>query len=216
MNSFFKPLALAILCVAFLSSASLNLEETLPADEKLFGLKSGRITYALSGVQTGTETVEWAEWGAKQYKYSKSKIDMMGVVQENESITINIGKDIYVLDPNTKKGTHIVDDTFGDMTGDEKQEFGEKMLVEMGGKKVGTETIAGLECDKWEVPQMFALIWEHEGLTLKSEVDMMGQKMKLEATKVEKGVFIPDSRFSIKGYSITEMGNTSGMPGFGQ
>jgi hypothetical protein len=87
-------------------------------------------------------------------------------------------------------------------------EIGEKMMVKMGGKKIGSETIDGRDCDIWELKKMMSKIWVWQTIPIKTEINMMGMNITQTATSVETDIPVMPSMFQIPaGIQIQEMDN---------
>jgi hypothetical protein len=68
------------------------------------------------------------------------------------------------------------------MTSNDLAAEGMKVYEEMGGKKVGTEDILGVTCEKWEGPLN---TWVYEGVLIKGDVKMGGLEMIFEPVEVD-------------------------------
>ena len=60
------------------------------------------------------------------------------------------------------------------------------MMKQMGGKKIGSEKFLGRQADIWEIKQMGTKSWVWKGVPLKSELNMMGMKISIVATKISE------------------------------
>lgn len=121
---------------------------------------------------------------------------MMGVKVHN--ITVNKDGMAYNYDPDKKTGnkmslspTQNID--FSNLT--------EEIKKEMKLEKTGEEDILGKPCIKYSINydkyKMKGFFWVWEGLPLKTEIDMAGIKVNLEAVKVEENVPVPAEKFEI-------------------
>ncbi len=70
--------------------------------------------------------------------------------------------------------------------GQDLTEVGEKMLKQMGGKEIGSEKFLGKPTDIWEIKQMGTKAWVWKGVPLKTELNMMGMKINVVATKISE------------------------------
>ena len=177
-------------------------------DMKRYDFKSGKVEYKLSGATTGTQTMFFDNYGMKEAKYADMSIDMMGVKQKKNTLTILDGKDTYVVD--WEKGTAVKMATpLYNMfpKGKNLQHAGEKMMENMGAEKTGTAKVLNKNCDVWEIKKAGMKMWMWKSIPLKVEVNMMGMEMNQEATSVETDIKIPASKFEIpKNIKVTEMG----------
>ncbi len=175
---------------------------------KRYDFKSGKVEYKLSGAAKGTQTMFFDNYGMKEAKFANMSIEMMGMKQKKNTITIIDGKDTYVV--NWESGTAVKMKTpLYDMfpKGKGLKNVGEKLMQNMGAEKTGTGTVLGKECDIWEIKKAGTKLWIWKSIPLKVEVKMMGVQMNQVATSVETDIDVPASKFEIpKNIKITEMG----------
>jgi len=179
----------------------------------LFEVESGKITYELNGMMNGTEILYWDDWGNKQRKETNIVMEMMGMKQEQKSIMITIGKDLYNLDPVKKTGTHIINDMFEGKTNEEVAEYGEEMLISMGGVKKADESILGKTCEVWEIKSVSSKVWIWKQISLKSSVSIMVPPQVTTAVEIQTDIPISSEFFETTGYEIKEMGKVSELSG---
>ena len=173
---------------------------------KRYGVESGIIETKLSGVQNGTETIYFDNWGMREAKYSHTKIEMMGVKRESKIFTLIDGEWIYNVDLSTNKGTKIKNPmitSIAEQTGEKDfMQLGEEVLEKMGATKTGTEELLGKTCDVWEAQAMNMKLLVWKGIPFKTTVNLgeqMGQSMDSEIiiTKFEEGVSISEDKFKL-------------------
>ncbi len=154
-----------------------------------YGLKQACIEYKITGdMFSGTEKLYFDRYGMREAKYTHQKIEMMGITQENNTATfINFDDDglIYTYDYKTKSGTKIANPLAEALQNKDAKDIGKRMMVEMGGKKIGTGKVLGKTCDIWEIPNM-GKIWVWKWANLKTATNAMGMKMTIEATKISE------------------------------
>lgn len=143
---------------------------------------------------------------------------MFAQTVEEDKIDLILGLEQYSIDNKTKTGTKTINKFLENMTGnaddEDMIEVGEQMLENMGGKKVGTETVLGKQCDVWEISSMGTKIWVWNGIALKTTIDFLGQSYSIIATNIQVDVTVPANKLKIpKGFTITEMQNIPGMEG---
>ncbi len=206
MNSLNRNVFLWILPLCLLAAGIANAETTPAApvqnNFKRYAVKSAVIEYALSGVQTGTETVYIDEWGKREARYTQSDMNMMGQTMKSNRLTLIDGEWIYAIDLDKKSGTKIKNPMFemaaathpedGDLT-----QMGIEMMTKMGGEKISTEEIAGKPCDVWEIKAMSTKSWLWNSIPLKTESSMGEMSMASTATRVEEGASIPEEKLQI-------------------
>lgn len=187
-------------------------------DFRRYKIRSGVVEYKLSGMQTGTETLYFERWGIREAKYTQTEIKAGNLTVKQNRLTLLDGEWTYNVDLDTKTGTKIPTPFMKELTaaakreGKDATEIGEEMLTRMGGRKVGTATVLGKTCDVWEIKNLNAKSWIWQGVTLKTEVNMMGQMMTSEAVRVQDGVSISEEKLMLpKGVKITEGVNPMDM-----
>ena len=91
---------------------------------------------------------------------------------------------------------------FGGGSGDMAAE-GEAMLKKMGGKKTGSDEVAGQKCDIWELMGTIQCIYK--GIPLRVVTNVMGIKTTEVATKVEFGIDVTKEDFKLPDYPVFNM-----------
>ncbi len=184
-------------------------------DFKRYQFKSGKVVYKMSGIQTGTETLYFDDYGRKEVHFSDTVIDMMGIKQKSKTQTILEGKYIYTIDLDKKTAQKMENPLFSMFSDeDDLQKVGEDIMKKMGGKKVGSETINGKECEIWEVQKMGGKIWVWNSLSIKTVVNMMGMNVTQEAESIETDINISPDLFKIpNGVEVKDIGTIDNMMG---
>lgn len=188
---------------------------TIGQDFKRYQFKSGKVVYKMSGIQTGTETLYFDDYGRKEVHFNESVIDMMGVKQKSNTQTIMDGKFIYTIDKE-KNTAQKMENPLYSMFSDEDdlQKVGEDIMKKMGGKKVGTETINGKECEIWEVQKMGGKIWVWKSISIKTVVNMMGMNISQEVVSIETDIDVSADLFKVpEGIKIEDIGTIENMMG---
>jgi hypothetical protein len=78
-----------------------------------------------------------------------------------------------------------------------------EMLLAMGGKKIGEETIQGYACEVWETPQI--KLWLHKGIMLKSVANIMGITHSTEAININLDASVSDADLKLPDFPIQTM-----------
>lgn len=178
---------------------------------KRYGLKKAHIEYKVDGtMQSGTEDLYFDDWGKREAKYSILKISMGGFSQETKSVTYTEGSWMYTVDLSTNTGTKSENPFLKNMDQEDLQDLGKDMMVKMGGKKIGEESVLGKSCEVWEVANMSSKVWVWNWIPLKTEVNMGGMKMVYTATKIsdsfdEKKLNKPDITYKDAGNMMDMM-----------
>lgn len=197
-----KQILFFIVFCIFISNTSYSL------DIKRYKVKSGIIEYKIEGAINGTETVYFDDWGIKEAKINKTEIKMMGFKTETHTLTITDKDWGYNINLDDKTGTKAsnkeIKEMLDGMTQKDYERFGEKMMEDMGGVKVGNESILGYNCEVWDVKNLNSKTWNYNYVPLKIEMNMMGG-VTYTAVKFEANAKIPADKFSVpKGIKITE------------
>jgi len=191
------------------NAATAEKKEETYSGPRRYLVKSGIIQYQYSGMQTGTETLYFDDYGMKEAKFTDATMKMMGVEQKRQELSILDGDNQYTIDLTKKTGIKMKNPFLSQALTDSDDEaiikLGEKMMAEEGGKKIGTETVAGKECDVWEIKKMNAKTWVWKALPLKFEMNGMGMKLGMVATSIQENVDIPAEKLAVpEGIKITE------------
>ncbi len=174
------------LFLAITNAAVINGYSKQPASNmKRYNLKKACIEYTVSGkMHSGTEVLYFDNYGAREAKFNTSKIKIAGFTQETRTATYLEGTWTYTVDLKTKTGTKMENPILQNLKGKSLQDTGKEMMVNMGGKKVGTEKILGKTCDIWEVKNLGTRTWVWNWIPLKTESKMAGMDMIILATKI--------------------------------
>jgi len=152
---------------------------------KRYGIKKACIEYTISGgMQNGAEVLYFDDWGSREAKYTKTKLQVAGISQETNTVTFLEGTWTYTVDLDKKTGTKMENPFLKALKGQDLQDLGKEMMIKMGGKKVGSGKILGKPCEIWEIKSMGTKTWVWSWITLKTETNMMGMKMTTTATKI--------------------------------
>lgn len=170
-------------------------------------IKSGYIEYKLTGNTTGVRYMWWDDFGKKirVEEKSVSVVKMMGVKNEEKNNYITIMKEgvFWSADMTTHSGQKgkLPDyeefvKFYEGMTKDEVKDLERQLLSSFGGEKIGKGIVLGKECDI--ISLMGSKVWLYKGMSLKSEVDVMGIKNKEQAVSFKINIPIPNSKFKPK------------------
>ena len=178
-------------------------------DYKRYQFKSGKVVYESTGSMTGTETMYFDNYGMDEVKITNVVMDMMGIKQETNTKVIMKDDWVYSIDTKTNSANKIKNPMYtmfpNGISGDD---VGVEMMKNMGGKKVGSETINGRDCDIWEIAKLMSKIWIWQTIPIKTEVNMMGMNITQTATSVETDISVMPTMFEIpSGTKIQEMDN---------
>jgi hypothetical protein len=190
--------------VSFLIIVIFTLSVVHAEQPRRFALKSAHIVYELTGNVSGEKKVWFDDYGMKFFEETNetTTIKMMGITSEQieHKITIHDGQIIYDIDMIAKtgyKGTlpslETLQDMAEDMTEAEQKQLADDIMNSLDGQKLGTEIFLGKSCEVMEV--MGIKSWIYNGITLKSEANIMGIVSNVTVTKFEENIKVPASRF---------------------
>jgi len=171
-------------------------DESSEAPKGKYAIKSGIVEYksTIMGMEQ-TQTLMFDEYG--NMEATEMVMEMMG----NKSHSYIISKDslIYNIDLTNKVGSKskLVKDQgnldFENMTDEE--------IKELNLKNEGKETFLDKECVKYSIDnaemQMKGLFWVYKGVTLKSDLEVGGMQMVIEAVRFEENPTLPENTFVV-------------------
>ncbi|MGB5507089.1 MAG: hypothetical protein WBM70_10435 [Sulfurovum sp.] len=185
---------------------------TVHAETKRYEVKSGIIEYTVSGggnmmgIQTkidGKSKALFNEWGKVELHEDTTKSVIMGREENTRQTTkIDNGK-VFVVDYEQKVIVQYDPDTLMQSEYKDIAKNSKEMLLAMGGKKIGEETIQGYACEVWETPQI--KLWLHKGIMLKSVANIMGITHSTEAININLDASVSDADLKLPDFPIQTM-----------
>jgi hypothetical protein len=185
---------------------------SIQAETKRYEVKSGIIEYTVNGsgnmmgIQTKTEgksKILFKEWGNVELREDRVKSVIMGrEEQTHQTSKIENGK-VYVVDYAHKIIVEYDPNTLMQSEHKDLVKSSKEMILSMGGKKVGDETIQGYTCEVWKTPQI--KIWLHKGIMLKSEANIMGITHLTQATNITLNTSVSDEDLKLPDFPIQTM-----------
>jgi hypothetical protein len=182
---------------------------TSAQDFKRYQFKSGKVVYKSSGTMVGTETMYFDNYGMLEVKNTKVVMELMGTKQETDTKVLMTGNVIYSIDNNTGNANKMINPLASMFPeGGDLEKIGDELMKNMGGKKIGSETITGKDCEIWVIEKMMSKVWVWESIPMKTVVNMMGMNLTQVATSVEVDIDVSAEEFKIpKGIKIQDLGN---------
>ncbi len=197
--------------------SSLLFSTTLSADKsiKRYSIKSGFVAYEISGGGeimgmknkiSGTKTLYFKNYGAVMIEEEKKSDISTGLANRNiQTHTLQKMDNVtsYSVDFKRKKilkGTDPIGSKYLS-SGKNMSAQSQKMLEGFGGKKVGKDTILGLECEIWNIMGAKQCLYKGQ-IPLWIELNIMGLKNKTVAIKAEFEKEIADDKFTLPKYPI--------------
>lgn len=210
-----KKINILLSLLVVLTSCSGTTQNTL----KRYEIKSGIVEYTttisgevmgskISG--SGTENLFFKNWGAVELKEEQSSqtttSKIFGKTSTETTSTHVINKldngESYLADFD-KKIIYAGRDPLMDMfkqTSTDVGDAGKNMLESVGGKKIGTESFLGYDCDVWDISG--AKQWMYKGVVLKLDMTVFGITTITQATSAKFDVSVSDSNFELPDFPI--------------
>lgn len=189
----------------------------------MFPYAEGTLVYDMTGMQTGTQTTYFRDYGREMVQVTEvstkipgmtdEQMAQMGVGGNQTTITKTDADWIYTVDVTNNAGTKMpnpMKSLWGDGAAD-PVEFGKQMMKQMGGKQTGSDTFNGTDCEKWQLPMGAGTTCiSDEGIMQYTRVNMMGMEQNTELVSAEFGG-VDSSKFDLPDIEYTEMPDMSDM-----
>jgi hypothetical protein len=209
----------AKISIVVLMGSTILLAGTTPI--KLYDVKSGKIEYEIKGsgnimgmIKTktiGKKRVIFDVYGAQnlteENKVSKETTEGKTKVTKTHTLTYMKNAIMYKVLFDKKRIIRMENPALAMAAmmgaGTDMKNTGESIMKSMGGKKTGTDKVAGYTCDVWELMGTRQCIYK--GITLKVETDMMGIKNAEIATKAEFDLALSEEDFKLPDFPIYDI-----------
>ncbi len=164
--------------------------------------KSGIIKYNVSGTKTGTEVVYYEDWGRREAIYTKSTIDLRGVIVDRNTLTLLEDNGLWInnIDLNARTGIRMKNPKYKEYVGQSRIELEntkKKSLKDAGAKRAEIEMVIGKPCFVWTVQYNGNEIYLWNGIILKEVTGGGYLETITVATEITEGVNIPEEKFTI-------------------
>lgn len=193
-----KKTIITFLCIAIFSAI------TSAQQAKRYAVKSGYLKLELSGSTVGIREIWWDNYGQKTAEHEKSttttKILGMKSIEEKDALTIIVNDQFWTINYIENTGMKGVVSNFADdinmnsMSEKEQQEFANQLLEDLGGKRLGTETLGSYPCEV--VSLVNTKVWVYKGIGLKTEGKLMGIETKEMYSDFKPGTAVAASKFT--------------------
>lgn len=163
------------------------------AEKKLrrYDIKEATVNYDVSGTISGTEKLSIRNYGLQEARETHTSITIAGFTQNTDSLVLTDGVEITNIDLNTLTATTIQNPLYDEIlkhSQKDLQEVGEEFMKNMNAKKIGTETIAGKDCDIWTVSDLASEVCVWKGIPLRSSSNVGGITHLQVATSISESV----------------------------
>jgi uncharacterized protein YjiS (DUF1127 family) len=164
--------------------------------------KSGIIKYNVSGTKTGTEVVYYEDWGRREAIYTKSTVDLRGVIVDRNTLTLleDNGRWINNIDLNARTGIRMKNPRYKEYVGKSRIELEntkKKSLKDAGARRAEIEMVIGKPCFVWTVQYNGNEIYLWNGIVLKKITGSGYSETTTVATEITESVNIPEEKFTI-------------------
>jgi hypothetical protein len=181
--------------------------ETAGANTGLYPFETAVIQYKISGSSDGTQTLYIKNGMTATEKHTKN--ESAGYEQFENTLTINSGEFIYVVDLDSNKGTKTKNTLWTKISGlndEERLDLGKKLVgglsADSEGKadqllqSLGSETVTGEKCEKYNTLGLGTVcVWQN--VPLKTQINVAGIETLIEATSVKENESVDDSKFQV-------------------
>ena len=171
-----------------------------PFTEKL-PFAEATITYAISGMENGSETVYIKDQGGRSASYRKTTTSVMGMTMENNTIEITDPDWVYSYDlvegtgNKSRNPMKYMQEEFAKLSAAERQQvlknrklMGLNVMAGVGGTVEENATeILGYSCDRVNAMGTTVYTIHDSSLAVKTESEVMGMKMSIVVTAIDKG-----------------------------
>ncbi len=191
---------------------------------KKYLVKSGKVTYTIQGSGNimgttqklkGKKQLIFDQYGFRELseEVSVSKMNIFGneKVDKKHHMTLLNGTKATQVDFNRKRIMEMNVPGMALMIAAANQNIpgmGEKMLRQMGGHKVGQETIAGYTCDVWKMRVATQCLYK--GVPLKVTTNVLGIQRTEVATEAKFDITIPKSSFRLPDFPQQKLPTDAG------
>ena len=164
--------------------------------------KSGIIKYNVSGTKTGTEVVYYEDWGRREAIYTKSTVDLRGVIVDRNTLTLLEDNGLWInnIDLNARTGIRMKNPRYKEYVGKSRiglENTKKKSLKDAGARRAEIEMVIGRPCFVWTVQYNGNEIYLWNGIVLKKITGSGYSETTTVATEITESVNIPEEKFTI-------------------
>jgi len=160
---------------------------------QLTTVEKGTVIHKLSGVQEGTVTEHWKDFGRARVEITDAHVKMLGVAVDTHQKSIIEGDLITTVDLDrntvTQSRNPLYQAVVGHMDAKDAAASGTDLYRSMGGRETGeTGTYAGETCRVWTIEEAGTRICvTDDGIVLMSQTDLGGKQVIRTAVEVHRG-----------------------------
>ncbi|MFK5857140.1 MAG: hypothetical protein QM503_13500 [Bacteroidota bacterium] len=160
-------------------------------NSQLYSFKSGVFEYKFNGVNQGTETISFDNYGKLISELRTSIIDVHGNVHEESVLRIYKHDSLFEINL-TNRTISILNSQHHTI---KTNLISQEMIEVLGYNKLSNEFVANKNCIKYSGNN--GSIWAWNNIVLKSETEIMDILITYEATSVKTDIDIAKSKFDI-------------------
>jgi hypothetical protein len=195
---------------ALVAGAISLLASTAFAEEaRRYKMPSAIVKYQLSGTRTGSEELAFDRFGMREVRRTTAQMTVAGRSFPSNQLTIMDGETTTTVDLTARTASQMPTPLLKELIAAARQQGGDmtdlgmKMIQRMGGVKTGDATVVGKPCEVWEIRTPATKLWVWGGVVLRSETQMAGQVIKVEALSVQENPTLPAGTFALpEGISV--------------
>lgn len=195
---------------AFVFVTATGIAQSVPWAQKL-PFNQAVINYKIDGTEKGTQTTYIKDGGQNVSKHRKTTMKMMGMKTETATIEITTPEHVISVNLVDKTGSKQINpvkfmiEEYNKLSAADKKKLaanaektGMGMMQGMQGKVTPKALkIHGYDCEKVEVMGVKNYLLNGTGIELKTESNMMGVKINVEATSIDTKGAIPATAFEV-------------------
>jgi len=205
-----------VLCLVAAAPAAADPKVQLTTVEK------GTVIHRLSGVQEGTVTEHWKDFGRARVEITDAQVKVLGVAVDTHQKNIIEGDLITTIDLDrntvTQSRNPLYHAVVGSMEGKDAAAVGKDLYRSMGGRDTGeTDTYAGETCHVWVIEEAGTRICvTDDGIVLMSQTDLGGKQVVRTAVEVHRGDPGPPEAYQVDAAAAPPPGTIgAGAPALG-
>lgn len=191
------PLLLILATALTLYGQSGNSKEVDEKGKARIPLRSGKITYSISGNASGTATLHFDRNGWRQILVKEIVIEKYGIKSTEKTIELIDGDYIYRANLDAKTGIKIKETRWSSLASyKERKEIDEIIMQSNSGSTTRDTTIVDHSAVVWEFPKGSTRSQSRwEGVALEEVRSLGSLKYTMTATSFAENIDIPEETF---------------------
>ncbi len=190
---------------------------------KRYTIESGEVHYKIEGSSdlgviktssTGTKDLYFKDYGLlilEDEKQVDQTTGMESKTTKTHKMTKTDKNKIYTVNFDNKFISVMNDPALLMYQGDNMGKDAEKMLLGMGGKKLGSDNVLGYKCNIWELMGVRQCLYKDQ-VPLWLETNMMGVKSKTTAVSAKFNKKVSNKHFKLPNFPVKDLAEELGVP----